>query len=166
MAVPPVILVEHCVAMGPSPGLPCLCIVAPPAPIWIRRTFRAIGQAPLLPAPPHRCPERECAAAEVGSPGHRNVGVAGPPQRRTTSPPGCSAVGFRPSRPPIAGSLLRAAGPTVLFPLSATSSSAMERDDAATEGGSGAVNPPRWSSDVARNTPQPALLCLSVPLSF
>ena len=53
-----------------------------------------------------------------------------------------------------------------VFPLSAASSSAMERDDAATEGGLGAVSPPRWSSDVARNAPQPALLCLSVPLSF
>jgi hypothetical protein len=87
--------------MGPPPGLPCLHVVVSLAPIWICRPFRATGQAPLLPAPPHLCPERECAVAEVGSPGHRAVGAVGPPQRRTTSPPGRSAVGLRPSHHPL-----------------------------------------------------------------
>jgi hypothetical protein len=100
MAALRVVLIGHHVAMGLPLGLPCLHVVISLAPIWIRSPFRTTGQAPLLPAMPHRCPERECAAAKVGSLGHRVVGAVGPPQHQTTSPPGRSVVGLRPSHPP------------------------------------------------------------------
>ena len=116
---------------------------------------RASGLAPrLLPAPPHRCHERECVAAED----HR--GDARPLHhwdRRATAPPidvtaGPQRPGASPLPPSIAGSLIRA-----VKPASPSSSAPLPPPPCVRgcgcDGGPGAAGPPRsWSrgrSDLA-----------------
>jgi len=154
MAAPPIILVGHCVAMGPPPGLPCLCVVAPWHRIGTRRPFRAMSRCP----PSHyrrrtASPERECVAAEevVGPPGHRAVGAIGPPHRRLTSPTGRSAP----------SSLTLSSTPSSLHPLRPQRRfhRCLAREDADAGGASPLHS---WSS----GRTSPPLLCLSPSVSL
>ena len=112
------------------------------------RPSRASGQAPrLLPAPPHRCLERECVAAEDHRGDARPLRHRG---RRATAPPidvaaGPQRPGASPLSPSIAGSLHRAvkhASPSSSAPLPPPPCAR----GCGCEGGPGAAGPLRsWS---------------------
>jgi len=153
---------------GGATGPACLRVVLPlGSASGSARPSRASGQAPrLLPAPPHRCHERECVAVEDHRGDARPLRHRG---RRATVPPidvaaGPQRPGASPLPPSIAGSLLR-----VVKPASPSSSAPLPPPPCARgrayRDGSEVASPPRsWSSGrLGCTSPaRPPLLCSSV----
>ena len=148
-------------------GPVCLRVVVPlGSASRSARPSCASGQAPcLLPAPPHRFPKSMCPArlrrTSAGMPGHCAIGAGGPPHRRSTSPPGRSAQGLRPSRLPSPALSSVQSSLCPLRPLRRFCRS-LVREDAAVRAARGPPVHPAAGAEAARVSPP---LFLPLPLS-